>query len=582
MKLGIVGLPNVGKSTLFNSLTKAGAESANYPFCTIDPNVGVVTVPDKRLDVLGEMYHTKKIIPAAIEFVDIAGLVKGASKGEGLGNQFLANIREVDAIVHVVRCFENTNIVHVDGSIDPLRDIETINLELIFSDLEVLERRISKTVKLSRNDKMAAKELDLQNRLKAHLEENKMAKSFVTEDEDEQAWLAEYNLLTAKPVIFAANVSEDDLADDGVNNAGVQAVREYAKAEDCEVFVVCAEIEEEISQLDDDEKSMFLEDLGLEESGLEKLIKASYHLLGLISYLTAGEPEVRAWTIKKGTKAPQAAGKIHTDFERGFIRAEVVSYDDLMACGTHAAAKEKGLVRLEGKDYVVQDGDIMLFRFNVAIFKSIIPEIAKRDFGGILLVVANPVDILTQVAIKLSGLPEERVIGSGTVLDSARLRSKLGQHLSVDSRSVHAFIVGEHGDSEVVAWSSANVSGVPLSDMCEMRGHYNHKENTKEIADAVKNSAYEIINKKHATYYGIAMSVKRICEVIMRDEKSILPVSHMIHGVYEIDDVVLSMPVIVGADGIESDIPINLSGEEALKLKESADALKNIIDTLEL
>ena len=365
MKLGIVGLPNVGKSTLFNSLTKAGAESANYPFCTIDPNVGVVTVPDKRLDVLGEMYHTKKIIPAAIEFVDIAGLVKGASKGEGLGNQFLANIREVDAIVHVVRCFENTNIVHVDGSIDPLRDIETINLELIFSDLEILERRISKAVRAARNDKTIAKELALMNRLKAHLEENKMAKSFVTEDEDEQAWLAEYNLLTAKPVIFAANVSEDDLADDGVNNAGVQAVREYAKAEDCEVFVVCAEIEEEISQLDDDEKSMFLEDLGLEESGLEKLIKASYHLLGLISYLTAGEPEVRAWTIKKGTKAPQAAGKIHTDFERGFIRAEVVSYDDLMACGTHAAAKEKGLVRLEGKDYVVQDGDIMLFRFNV-------------------------------------------------------------------------------------------------------------------------------------------------------------------------------------------------------------------------
>ena len=317
MKLGIVGLPNVGKSTLFNSLTKAGAESANYPFCTIDPNVGVVTVPDKRLDVLGEMYHTKKIIPAAIEFVDIAGLVKGASKGEGLGNQFLANIREVDAIVHVVRCFENTNIVHVDGSIDPIRDIETINLELIFSDLEILE------------------------------------------------WLASYNLLTAKPVIFAANVSEDDLADDGANNEGVKAVREYAASEDCEVFVVCAEIEEEISQLDDDEKAMFLEELGLKESGLEKLIRASYHLLGLISYLTAGEPEVRAWTIKRGTKAPQAAGKIHTDFERGFIRAEVVSYDDLMACGTHAAAKEKGLVRLEGKEYVVQDGDIMLFRFNV-------------------------------------------------------------------------------------------------------------------------------------------------------------------------------------------------------------------------
>ena len=342
MKLGIVGLPNVGKSTLFNSLTKAGAESANYPFCTIDPNVGVVTVPDKRLDVLGEMYHTKKIIPAAIEFVDIAGLVKGASK-----------------------CFENTNIVHVDGSIDPLRDIETINLELIFSDLEVLERRIAKTVKLSRNDKTAAKELDLLQRLKAHLEDNKMAKSFTTDDEDEQAWLAEYNLLTAKPVIFAANVSEDDLADDGASNEGVQAVREYAKEEDCEVFVVCAEIEEEISQLDDDEKKMFLDDLGLEESGLEKLIKASYHLLGLISYLTAGEPEVRAWTIKRGTKAPQAAGKIHTDFERGFIRAEVVSYDDLIACGSHTAAKEKGLIRLEGKDYVVQDGDIMLFRFNV-------------------------------------------------------------------------------------------------------------------------------------------------------------------------------------------------------------------------
>ena len=330
MKLGIVGLPNVGKSTLFNSLTKAGAESANYPFCTIDPNVGVVTVPDERLDVLGEMYHTKKIIPAAIEFVDIAGLVKGASKGEGLGNQFLANIREVDAIVHVVRCFEDSNIVHVDGNIDPLRDIETINLELIFSDLEILERRISKAVRAARNDKTIAKELALMERIKAHLEDGKMAKSFDDiNDEDEQQWLESYNLLTYKPVIFAANVAEDDLADDGASNAGVQAVREYAKKEDCEVFVVCAEIEQEIAELDDDEKSMFLEELGLKESGLEKLIKASYSLLGLISYLTAGEPEVRAWTIKKGTKAPQAAGKIHSDFERGFIRAEIVSYDDL-------------------------------------------------------------------------------------------------------------------------------------------------------------------------------------------------------------------------------------------------------------
>ena len=366
MKLGIVGLPNVGKSTLFNSLTKAGAESANYPFCTIDPNVGVVTVPDERLNVLGEMYHTKKIIPAAIEFVDIAGLVKGASKGEGLGNQFLANIREVDAIVHVVRCFENSNIVHVDGSINPLRDIETINLELIFSDLEILERRISKVSKVARNDKSAAKELALLNKIKEHLEDGKLAKTFEeADDEEEQAWLESYNLLTYKPVIYAANVSEDDLADDAANNEGVQAVREYAKGEQSEVFVVCAEIEAEISELDDDEKKMFLEDLGLKESGLEKLIKASYKVLGLISYLTAGEPEVRAWTITEGTKAPQAAGKIHSDFERGFIRAEVVSYDDLIACGSHTAAKEKGLIRLEGKDYVVKDGDIMLFRFNV-------------------------------------------------------------------------------------------------------------------------------------------------------------------------------------------------------------------------
>lgn len=366
MKLGIVGLPNVGKSTLFNSLTKAGAESANYPFCTIDPNVGVVPVPDPRLGQLAALYNSAKITPAVIEFVDIAGLVKGASKGEGLGNQFLANIREVDAIVHVVRCFENSNIVHVDGSINPLRDIETINLELIFSDLEILERRISKVSKVARNDKSAAKELALLNKIKAHLEDGKLAKTFEeADDEEEQAWLESYNLLTYKPVIYAANVSEDDLADDAANNEGVQAVREYAKGEQSEVFVVCAEIEAEISELDDDEKKMFLEDLGLEESGLEKLIKASYKLLGLISYLTAGEPEVRAWTITEGTKAPQAAGKIHSDFERGFIRAEVVSYDDLIACGSHTAAKEKGLIRLEGKDYVVKDGDIMLFRFNV-------------------------------------------------------------------------------------------------------------------------------------------------------------------------------------------------------------------------
>lgn len=366
MKLGIVGLPNVGKSTLFNSLTKAGAESANYPFCTIDPNVGVVTVPDERLNVLGEMYHTKKIIPAAIEFVDIAGLVKGASKGEGLGNQFLANIREVDAIVHVVRCFEDSNIVHVDGSIDPMRDVETINLELIFSDIEVLDRRIAKTARSARNDKAAAKELKLLEKIKAYLEDGRLAKNFDDfEDEEEEELFQSFNLLTAKPVIFAANVTEDDLPNDGEDNKGVQKLRKYAEEEKCEVFVVCAQIEQEIAELEDDEKKMFLEDLGLKESGLEKLIRASYRLLGLISYLTAGEPEVRAWTITKGTKAPQAAGKIHTDFERGFIRAEVVAYDDLIACGSHNAAKEKGLIRLEGKDYVVQDGDIMLFRFNV-------------------------------------------------------------------------------------------------------------------------------------------------------------------------------------------------------------------------
>ncbi|MBR5422186.1 MAG: redox-regulated ATPase YchF [Lachnospiraceae bacterium] len=365
MKLGIVGLPNVGKSTLFNSLTKAGAESANYPFCTIDPNVGVVAVPDKRIEKLGEMYHTKKVTPAVIEFVDIAGLVKGASKGEGLGNQFLANIREVDAIVHVVRCFEDSNIVHVDGSIDPLRDIETINMELLFSDIEILERRIAKTTKSAKNDKAAAKELVLLEALKAHMDEGRLAKTFEVEGEDEEAWFKEYNLLTAKPVIYAANVADSDLADDGASNAQVKAVREYAKTEGSEVFVICAQIEEEIAELDDDEKAEFLEGLGLSESGLDKLIKASYSLLGLISFLTAGEDECRAWTIKKGTKAPQAAGKIHSDFERGFIRAEVVAYDDLVSLGSLAAAKEKGVAGLEGKDYVVKDGDVILFRFNV-------------------------------------------------------------------------------------------------------------------------------------------------------------------------------------------------------------------------
>ena len=365
MKLGIVGLPNVGKSTLFNSLTKAGAESANYPFCTIDPNVGVVAVPDERLDKLAELYHSAKITPAVIEFVDIAGLVKGASKGEGLGNQFLANIREVDAIVHVVRCFDDTNIIHVEGSVDPIRDIETINLELIFSDLEILERRYSKVAKLANNDKSARKEKEMLERLKAHLEDGKLAKSFEPEDEDEEGFLAEYNLLTAKPVIFAANVKDEDLVDDGNSNPYVAKVREYAAGEGSEVFVVCAQIEQEISELDDDEKAMFMEDLGIKSSGLDKLIKASYSLLGIMSYLTAGETETRAWTIKKGTKAPQAAGKIHTDFERGFIRAEVVNYQDLLDCGSYTAAKEKGLVGLEGKEYVVQDGDVILFRFNV-------------------------------------------------------------------------------------------------------------------------------------------------------------------------------------------------------------------------
>ena len=365
MKLGIVGLPNVGKSTLFNSLTKAGAESANYPFCTIDPNVGIVAVPDRRLKLLADMYHSAKITPAVIEFVDIAGLVKGASKGEGLGNQFLANIREVDAIVHVVRCFEDPNVIHVDGSIGPARDIETINLELIFSDLEVLERRIAKTARAAHNDKAMAKELELLKRMQAHLEQNLPAKTLEVEDPEERAFYESLTLLTWTPVIYAANVAEEDLASDGADNPYVKEVRELAAAEGSEVFVISAQIEAEMSELDDEEKAVFLEDLGLKESGLDKLITASYHILGLISYLTAGETETRAWTITRGTKAPQAAGKIHSDFERGFIRAEVVNYQDLLDCGAYNVAREKGLIRLEGTDYVVQDGDVILFRFNV-------------------------------------------------------------------------------------------------------------------------------------------------------------------------------------------------------------------------
>ena len=364
MKLGMVGLPNVGKSTLFNALTNAGAESANYPFCTIEKNVGVVSVPDSRLDKLAEMYHPLKFTPAVLEFVDIAGLVKGASKGEGLGNKFLADIREVDAIVHVVRCFEDPNIIHVDGSIDPARDIETIGLELVFADLEMLLRRIDKTVKLVRSDRKYQKELDLEMKMKECLENGKSVRT-LSFNEDELVFVKSLQLLSAKPVIYAANMSEDDFIDHIDANPHYRKVCEIAREEQAAVLPICAKIEEEIADMSEEDKKMFLSELHLSESGLDRIIKEGYSLLGLISFLTAGEPEVRAWTITKGTKAPQAAGKIHTDFERGFIRAEVVSFDDLMACGTMAAAKEKGLVRSEGKEYVMKDGDIVLFRFNV-------------------------------------------------------------------------------------------------------------------------------------------------------------------------------------------------------------------------